>query len=353
MLTNLTAPENQPVKLNLENIPCIKLSPDLIASLKKMFKEEENDNFCKIGEYTSVVKTDKNYVFFPNQWYCLVASCRKYALALNQYCLFFTNRIKDNEFLMNALSQKDYSKLHELFDNDTDIERMKLFIEGGNDYRPGKCLLNKGKPRSLKDIVKSAILSKINTPAVSSDYLGTIAYYLAQRPALFEKLEIETMSQLDHTIEQPLSDTVKICAKEIIDAIYQIDRFSRIQDLFQINRTTIKLDLNNFELNIPKGNFLRYVFIHPNSSNYDEIPLNNDQRSRVFDDKIYKIKISGKEEDWQLTTEWKDLEPKNGVDGNLLPVLIDIVNKRYQEFIKIAEKKWNKIYFSFKLSIFN
>lgn len=197
MFTDLMDEEIQPEEINVGNVPEIELSETLQTQLMIMLKEEEN-SYTKVSLKTTVVKTDKNYVFFSNQWFYLAVICKKYAMSLYPYCEFFENKIKTNSVVLKCFMDKNYTPtiLNQLFNEKSDLERMIKFIDGGADFRPGKNLLNDTKTRSCKDIFGSCILGKLAVPNASSAYLGNIVYYLAKRPELFDKLENEIKSQI-------------------------------------------------------------------------------------------------------------------------------------------------------------
>lgn len=129
----------------------------------------------------------------------------------------------------------------------------------------------------------------------------------------------------------------KKCAHIIVDIIYELDKFERIQEDMQLTDKIVKLNTDYLG-----GNYLRTMFFRPLSSNYE--PSNADRnKGRVFTDKEYKIMNDGELEDCRLTTEWesKELNPR-ATSNNSLIALIDIINKRYDGFLKIYEEsgKW-------------
>lgn len=67
MFADLLLEEIQPGEIDVKNIPDIELTESLEYDLQKMLEEEEG-SFSKVSNKTSVVQTDKNYVFFSNQW---------------------------------------------------------------------------------------------------------------------------------------------------------------------------------------------------------------------------------------------------------------------------------------------
>jgi MoxR-like ATPase len=120
------------------------------------------------------------------------------------------------------------------------------------------------------------------------------------------------------------------CALKIVDFIYKLDRFQRLYPAFVMNDSYIKIDTGSMG-----GNYLRYTFARPQSDNY---VTNDGSRRRVFENKIFKILIDGKEEDCRLTTEWKSSSPqKDGASGNYLGALIQVVNEKYHDILNIYE----------------
>lgn len=267
MFADLLAEEIQPGEIGVEHIPDIELSESLRNELQNALKEEEG-KFVKVSNKTAVVQTDKNYVFFSNQWLYLAVLCKRYAEELKPYGDFFDTRIRGNENIMKVLKEEKYSEQDwiQLIPDQTDRERMIKFIKPDNAFRPGKALLNDGKPRSIKDIFGSCILKKMAVPDVSSAYLGNLVYCLVKRPDLYNKLEAEVRSQIESADgARKLSKVAKDCAKQIIDCIYDIDRFGKIKLLFEINEKNIKVDISRTGDLLPEGNYLRYIFARPSS----------------------------------------------------------------------------------------
>lgn len=213
-----------------------------------------------------------------------------------------------------------------------DRERMIKFIEADSTYRPGKALLNGDKARSIKDIFGSCILKKIAVPDASSAYLGNLIYYLAKRPDLYDRLEKEVTFQIGNAGNaKKLSRITKDCARQIIDVIYNIDKFEKIKSLLDINEKNVKVNISRTGGLLPAGNFLRYLFARPNSDLY----AGDSDKARVFVDKEYTISFETENVECRLTTEWVDSELVEGGNGNYLKALIAIVNEYYKENIEI------------------
>lgn len=331
MFADLLLEEIQPGEIDVKNIPDIELTESLEYDLQKMLEEEEG-SFSKVSNKTSVVQTDKNYVFFSNQWLYLAVLCKKYAESLKPYGDFFDNKLRGNQHVMSALVKKDFTDADwiELIPEQVDRERMIKFIEADSTYRPGKALLNGDKARSIKDIFGSCILKKIAVPDASSAYLGNLIYYLAKRPDLYDRLEKEVTLQIGNVGNaKKLSRITKDCARQIIDVIYNIDKFEKIKSLLEVNEKNIKVNISKTGKLLPAGNFLRYLFARPNSDLYAG------DKARVFVDKEYIISFETENVECRLTTEWVDSEIAEGGNGNYLKALIAIVNEYYKENIEI------------------
>ena len=333
MFADLLLEEIQPREIDVKNIPDIELTESLEYDLQKMLEEEEG-SFSKVSDKTSVVRTDKNYVFFSNQWLYLAVLCKKYAESLKPYGDFFDKKIRGNQHVMSALVKKDFADADwiELIPEQVDRERMIKFIEADSTYRPGKALLNGDKARSIKDIFGSCILKKIAVPDASSAYLGNLIYYLAKRPDLYDRLEKEVTFQIGNAGNaKKLSRITKDCARQIIDVIYNIDKFEKIKSLLDINEKNVKVNISRTGGLLPAGNFLRYLFARPNSDLY----AGDSDKARVFVDKEYTISFETENVECRLTTEWVDSELVEGGNGNYLKALIAIVNEYYKENIEI------------------
>lgn len=333
MFADLLLEEIQPREIDVKNIPDIELTESLEYDLQKMLEEEEG-SFSKVSDKKSVVQTDKNYVFFSNQWLYLAVLCKKYAESLKPYGDFFDKKIRGNQHVMSALVKKDFADADwiELIPEQVDRERMIKFIEADSTYRPGKALLNGDKARSIKDIFGSCILKKIAVPDASSAYLGNLIYYLAKRPDLYDRLEKEVTFQIGNAGNaKKLSRITKDCARQIIDVIYNIDKFEKIKSLLDINEKNVKVNISRTGGLLPAGNFLRYLFARPNSDLY----AGDSDKARVFVDKEYTISFETENVECRLTTEWVDSELVEGGNGNYLKALIAIVNEYYKENIEI------------------
>ena len=66
MFKDLLSPDIQPSKINID-VPEIILSADIRKKLQTILEEEEG--YARVNKASSVVKTDKNAVFFSNSWF--------------------------------------------------------------------------------------------------------------------------------------------------------------------------------------------------------------------------------------------------------------------------------------------
>ena len=176
----------------IEQIQEIKLNEKLKEELSKLFSEEEK-GFVKINDCTSIIKTDKNYVFFSNQYFYLAVICKNYAEALYSYCNFFDEKIRNSNELSQIVLKQDFTNKRyiELFEDKNDKELFTKFLRG-EDFRPGKKFINGNEEKSFrgtKDLFGSCILKMLPLPDASSGYFGSIVYYLSKRKDLFDELE--------------------------------------------------------------------------------------------------------------------------------------------------------------------
>lgn len=199
MFPDLLDKNIQPKEIIISEIPEIHLSEGIKKKLTEMFVEEEN-GYVKVSDFTTTVAIDKNYVFFPNQYFYLAILCKNYAEALFKYCDFFDNNVKNNSSLKEQIINQHFSntKYTSFFNNIEDSKFFSDFIIGGevSSFRPGKNLVNGDKYRGTKDIFGSCILKKISIPDASSNYFGSIVYYLTKRNDLYSQLDSEIYQQI-------------------------------------------------------------------------------------------------------------------------------------------------------------
>lgn len=337
MFIDLLDKKIQPMSINIENVPDIKLSNSLRENLQKALHEEEK-KYVKISDKNSIVQTDKSYVFFSNQWFYLAILCKKFAESLKPYGDFFDNNIRKNNKIITILKNKDYSNpdWYQLLPNSDDRIKMEKYIDGNSPFRPGKALINSTNIRTTKDIFDSCVLKKIPVPDESSGYLGTLIYYLSKRPDLYNKLDIEIRNQIKNVNNFiTLSETTNICAQQIIDLIYKIDKFEKIKYLLEENEKFIKINISKTEGLLPSGNFLRYLFAKQNSESYNS--------KRIFNEKEYTITFNTKKIVCKLTNQWVNSDPEINEEANNLKALIKIINKFYNDDLEIkyeSEKKY-------------
>lgn len=338
MFADLMDKEIQPKSIDVRHLPEISISDELRNEIQEVLEKEES-NYAHVYGRTSVVQTDKNYVFFSNQWLYLAVLCKKYAEALKPYGDFFDKEIRGKQDRIKIFSSQNYElpQFKELVPDETDRERLIKFVTGDAQFRPGKSMINGESARSTKDIFGSCVLKKIAVPDASSGYLGNLIYYLSKRPELYNAIEEEVMQQLgDSENTSKLPSLVKDCAKIIVDSIYKIDKFERIIDLIEVMDQNIKIDTSNTDGLLPDGNWLRYMFARPTSSMY--YPEASETKPRVFETE-YFFAVNGKEQKCKLTTEWVGTEVTESSQGNnYLKALIKIVNKYYSDIIEIKEE---------------
>ena len=352
MFIDITSIDIQPKPIDTKNLSEIILSKSLRTSIQEMLFKEEN-NYVQVFEKTTIVQVDKQYVFFPNQWYYLAIICKKYAEALKPYCDFIDKQIRNQqEIQQEFLKENPYDSplLKSLITDQADREKIIKFVNSDKTFRDGKALINKNKEngnakiRATKDVFGSIVLKKLDVPDASSNYLGVLIYYLTKNPELYNSLEKEVYQQLGKS-ETPdiikLPSSIKETAKTIVDIVYKIDRFNRIADLFEVTSSSIKINTYDF---IPKGNWLRYMFALPSSGLYDSGATN--EKTRVFE-KEYLLTIKDNEYKCRLTTEWVGSDfTEDSSRGNYLMALIKLINKYYSEILKITNISGNYcIYF--------
>ncbi|MEO2261725.1 AAA family ATPase [Dorea sp. YH-dor228] len=338
MFADLMDKEIQPKSIDVRHLPEIEISDGLKNEIQEVLEKEES-NYAHVFGRTAVVQTDKNYVFFSNQWLYLAVLCKKYAEALKPYGDFFDKEIRGKKDRLKIFASKNYesSQFKELIPDETDRERMIKFVTGDPQFRPGKSLINGESARSTKDIFGSCVLKKIAVPDSSSAYLGNLIYYLSKRPELYNAIEAEVLKQLGDTENtSKLPSVVKDCAKAIVDNIYKIDQFERISERFEVMDQNIKIDTSNTDGLLPNGNWLRYMFARPSSGMYS--PESSDGKTRVFENE-YVIFFKGEKLKCKLTTEWVGSEVVEGAQGNnYLQALIKLVNRYYSDVLEIKEE---------------
>ncbi len=338
MFADLLDEKIQPKSIDARHLPEIEISDALMTEVQEMLEKEES-NYAHVFARTAVVQTDKNYVFFSNQWLYIAVLCKKYAEALRPYGDFFDKEIRNNKERIKLFSSQNYDSelFKELLPDETDRERMIKYVNSDPQFRPGKALINGESARSTKDIFGSCVLKKVAVPDASSAYLGNLIFYLARRPELYGKVEQEVLQQLgDAENTSKLASAVKDTAKSIVDVIYRIDKFERLSNRIEVMDQNIKIDTSDTDGLLPNGNWLRYMFARPSSSMYN--PDGTDGKPRVFDTE-YSILANGVIEKCKLTTEWVGSTITEDSQGNnYLQALITLVNWYYADLIEIKEE---------------
>ena len=137
MFADLMDKEIQPKSIDVRYLPEIEISDGLKNEIQEVLEKEES-NYAHVFGRTAVVQTDKNYVFFSNQWLYLAVLCKKYAEALKPYGDFFDKEIRGKKDRLKIFASKNYESLQfkELIPDETDRERMIKFVTGDPQFRP-------------------------------------------------------------------------------------------------------------------------------------------------------------------------------------------------------------------------
>ena len=88
-----------------------------------------------------------------------------------------------------------------------------------------------------------------------------------------------------------LPNGVKDCAKAIVDCIYWLEGFRRINRYIKVMEQNIKLDTSGMDGLLPSGNWLRFMFTRPSSPLY--YPEKTEGKARVFEPE-YTFTANGK-----------------------------------------------------------
>ena len=103
MFADLMNKEIQPKSIDVRHLPEIEISDGLRNEIQEVLEKEES-NYAHVFGRTAVVQTDKNYVFFSNQWLYLAVLCKKYAEALKPYGDFFDKEIRGKQDRLKIFS---------------------------------------------------------------------------------------------------------------------------------------------------------------------------------------------------------------------------------------------------------
>ena len=107
MFADLMDKEIQPKSIDIHRLPEIEISDKLKKEIQYVLEKEEN-NYAHVFTRTAIVQTDKNYVFFSNQWLYLAVLCKKYAESLKPYGDFFDKEIRGKKDRLKIFSSKNY-----------------------------------------------------------------------------------------------------------------------------------------------------------------------------------------------------------------------------------------------------
>lgn len=358
MFLDLMDEEIRPEIVDMRALPEIVFETEMRKRIENMLLGEEK--FAKVLTNSVIVQTNNNYVMFPNQWFILAVLCKKYAEALKTYCDFFEDEIKDNQVLINAIGSKqlDNEEFVSLIPEMEDRQKIVKFVLSDKNFRKGKSLLNIKKKsgedysnedeineipeeekvyaaRGTKDLFCSCVLKQIPVPDASSTYLGNLVFYLVKNPELYQDLLQEVQIKLGYSSGMlRLPHRVKDCAKKIVDRIYDIDKFHRLEMLFKVNENSLNIDVAKTG-GLLTTNSLRYMFERQNSPRYGH--FGQEQSARAYMDKDYEINCNGERFICRLSDQWKGSELTENDQGNNLNALILLVNKYYGDVIKIRK----------------
>lgn len=141
-----------------------------------------------------------------------------------------------------------------------------------------------------------------------------------------EEIQLSDSSRVEIPIDQS-----KECAHQLVDCVYQIDKFQRFYKVLKNNDKNVKIVTDDLG-----GNYLRYMFAKSTSELYENT---SGGKTRVFLDKDYEITLDGEKENCRLSTEWVSSELGSGTaSANYLQALIEIINTYYSDVLKIYEE---------------
>ena len=337
----------------LSNIPDIILSEKLKNSLIPIFKHAWNTNNCYFNDCTFVIETSKeHYSFMPNQYFYFALELSDLAIVLKKSFDIFDTFFRDDisKKIINTL-QAPVKKGQRISKEEVEAALLKsnpnaskLFTQIGNDEKDNFCFLVGNLSESKKfgsldgdslrgtsDLYGSYLLNVAPLTTAESGTFGDFMYTLVSYPDIFSNLSSDIQKsdkketkKNETIIELPVA--VKECARQIILKIYEYDKFERITNLFNINKT-IKIDASDlYEENVLSG-----VFLTPDSDQFD-----NSVRTFLQDEYYFNYKDIPVH--CRLTTQWVGF----GADGddnrsncNWIRALRDIVNLHYQGIFKI------------------
>ena len=149
-----------------------------------------------------------------------------------------------------------------------------------------------------------------------------------------------------------LPQTVKDCAKTVIDYIYKIDNFERVINLFNVTDKEIKIDATHSIFPLKYNNWPRCVFVRSSHELYRMEDVEG--QKRLFDTEFY-IHYGDETLKCKLSNQWEDIkDPSDSKGHNNLQALFEIVNQYYSDFLEIKELDGNYyLYLRKKDFIFN
>lgn len=181
--------------------------------------------------------------------------------------------------------------------------------------------------------------------AIRKEYIRDYIRFFDNRPYLNVDYQIDEDDRSVERKELPFEQS-KDCARILIDAIDETDHFKRLSDVFKNNEKNIKIITDSLG-----GNYLRYIFAKENTDIFEKESGN---KIRVFTDCEYLVPAGEKKEKCRLSTEWVSSElGKDGESANYLRALIQIINEKYADVLKIYEESglWYLEYLSHEFKI--
>lgn len=306
-------------------------------SLSESFKSEfanriKSDSLSiSFDTYSATIFRKPNHSVFSTKYFSMAVLCKEYALAAFDYFKifdrFFRDRYPAADFEEGKVRQ--FCQENTVFENNDDLN---FFVRCFFDKAFAGCknIGNGSSYRGTSDVFGSLMLKFFPIPDASSDIFGYLVYLLVKNDDLYGLLEREIGGSLYKSIEieytESLSSTANACAKQIIDKIYDFDKFDRINALFRVS-TNVKIEAKE----ICSENVLCSVFIQPGSEQYG---------NRTFTDREYTFDADGKQVfSCRLTNQWCGFGKPDGDESrngrNYLWALRDIVNLHYAGIFKI------------------
>ncbi|MBQ9206779.1 MAG: AAA family ATPase [Treponema sp.] len=191
---------------------------------------------------------------------------------------------------------------------------------------PRKLVPNGNVARAKSD--KFAIFFAV----IHKDFLGTYLEIFDNRLFQFIKNGVQDINELSEKEVIQLSTTAKECARQIIQKIYEYDRFEHIRQILKMN-TNIKIDTDE----ICPEDVLYNVFYTAGSEQF-----NNEKRT--FLDCEYEVIINNMNVPCRLTNQWcgfGEVGDEIQTSRNYLWALRDIINIHYDGIFKIENEGAN------------